>query len=451
MRLLLFGAGKLYQEIKRELRPFHILAIIDNDEKKHGQVLDGHPIISPKSVNAYQFDYIVLTNSYQEDTRRQLIELGIDTRKIVMNISELFLEKLCVRRAKIYRGLRASLRNDVKRVLLIAHDLSEGGAQNVLLNVARWFAAEGFNIEVFAVGGETILYEFLKIGAQVSIYDEYNFTEEEVEAFKGRYDLAVANTLLVYDMVLKFFQSIPVLWWLHEADVYFEHCQIKRAEFALLRKVNIFAGGERVQESFYQYAGYKIPVLRYGIPLAYSNPSVHERFTFALIGYEEYRKGIDTYIHAVEENGDRWDDHYRFLVIGNTLEIQKKYSQCSKIEFLGQLSREALSTLYGEIDVLVCPSRDDPQPMVVTEAMMRRKCCIISDQTGQASLIENHREGIICKAGDADSLAECIQWVMEHEDAAKEIGEKAFGVYEQFFSIERFDERLSEIVTEIMK
>ncbi len=451
MRLLLFGAGKMYQEIKRELKPFHILAIIDNDEKKHGQVLDGHPIVSPKSVNDYRFDYIVLTNSYQEDTRRQLIKLGIDKKKIATNISELFLEKLYVRRAYVYKGLRSNLRNDAKRVLLIAHDLSEGGAQNVLLNVARWFAAEGFNIEVFAVGGETILYEFLKIGAQVSIFDEYNFTEEEVEAFKDRYDLAVANTLLVYDMVLKFSQSIPVLWWIHEADVYFEHCQIKRETFALLKKVNIFAGGERVQESFYQYAGYEIPVLRYGIPLEYSNSSVHGRFTFALIGYEEYRKGIDAYVQAVEENGDRWDEHYRFLVIGNTLEIQKKYFQCSKIEFLGQLSHEALSTLYGEIDVLVCPSRDDPQPMVVTEAMMRRKCCIISDQTGQASLIENYREGIICKAGDADSLAECIQWVMEHNDAVKEIGEKAFGVYEKFFSIEKFDERLNEIVTEIIK
>lgn len=451
MRLLLFGAGNMYQEMKRELRPFHILAIIDNDEKKHGEILDGHPIISPKSVNKYLFDYIVLTNSYISDTKRQLMEMGIDEKKIVTDISTLFLGKLHVRKSKVYRSLKSNLRNGAKKVLIIAHDLNEGGAQGLILHMARWFTTKGFNTELFAIGGETMLYEFLKIGAQVSIYDEYNFNDNEMTFFKGRYDLVVANTLLVYDMVLKFFQSTPVLWWIHEADVYFERCHIKREVFTSLKEVNTFAVGERIQKSFYKYAGYEIPILRYGIPLEHSMPIVHNKFTFALIGYEEYRKGVDIFVNAVEKNGDRWGDNYRFLVIGNTIETQKLYSKCKKIQFLGQLPHDAINTLYGEIDVLVCPSRDDPQPVVITEAMMRKKCCIISDQTGQALLIENHREGVICKAGDVDSLTECIQWVMDHRDAGREIGEKAFAVYEKFFSIKVFDKRLNEIVTKIMQ
>lgn len=450
MKLLLFGAGNLYQEMKHELKSFHILAIIDNDKKKHGQMLDGHLIISPKTANDYEFDYIVLTNSYKKDTKRQLIELGIDEKKIANDINALFLEKLHVRKVKKYRSLKSNLQNSAKRVLLIAHDLGEGGAQGLLFNMAKWFIMKGFYVELFAIGRETILHEFLKIGVQISIYDQFDFTDEEMEDFKNKYDLVVANTLLVYDVVLKFFKNIPILWWIHEADIYFEKCQIKRETFNVLKKINIFAEGERVQKSFYKYAGYEIPVLRYGIPSEYSKP-VHHRLTFALIGYEEYRKGMDIYISAVEKNENKWDDDYRFLIIGNTPEIQKKYSRCEKIQFLGELSHDTINTLYGEIDVLVCPSRDDPQPVVITEAMMQKKCCIISDQTGQATLIKNYREGRICKAGDVDSLAGCIQWVIDHEDARKEIGENAFEVYKKFFSTETFYRRLNEIVTEIVQ
>ena len=41
--------------------------------------------------------------------------------------------------------------------------------------------------------------------------------------------------------------------------------------------------------------------------------------------------------------------------------------------------------------------------------------------------------------------------VMDHKDARRKIGEKAFEVYEKFFSIEAFNKKLNEIVTEIMQ
>jgi glycosyltransferase involved in cell wall biosynthesis len=46
---------------------------------------------------------------------------------------------------------------------------------------------------------------------------------------------------------------------------------------------------------------------------------------------------------------------------------------------------------------LICASRDDPMPVVVTEAMMFSKVCICSENTGSANIIQDGNSGFVYK------------------------------------------------------
>lgn len=47
-KILVFGTGNEYKNYKKWLQTAEIAALIDNDEKKQGTVVDNLPVIAPK-------------------------------------------------------------------------------------------------------------------------------------------------------------------------------------------------------------------------------------------------------------------------------------------------------------------------------------------------------------------------------------------------------------------
>lgn len=83
MKVLLFGASTGGQNfIKNHINDYEILAVVDNDENKHGLFLEGIPIISPTEITAYQFDQIIIASMYVESISKQLVSLGVEADKI---------------------------------------------------------------------------------------------------------------------------------------------------------------------------------------------------------------------------------------------------------------------------------------------------------------------------------------------------------------------------------
>ncbi|QCR31512.1 LicD family protein [Lysinibacillus sp. SGAir0095] len=81
--ILLFGASLGGQNfIKNHINDYNFLAIIDNDEQKHGKLLSNIEIISPRSIHNYNFDKIIVTSMYVDSISKQLAELGIPEQRI---------------------------------------------------------------------------------------------------------------------------------------------------------------------------------------------------------------------------------------------------------------------------------------------------------------------------------------------------------------------------------
>lgn len=83
-RLLIFGCGKKAKEVSRYISKRHniILCYIDNDSQKVGGHYLGKPIIAPIKILSLKYDYILLASVYWREMRQQLLEIGVDAKRI---------------------------------------------------------------------------------------------------------------------------------------------------------------------------------------------------------------------------------------------------------------------------------------------------------------------------------------------------------------------------------
>lgn len=91
---------------------------------------------------------------------------------------------------------------------------------------------------------------------------------------------------------------------------------------------------------------------------------------------------------------------------------------------------------------MVCPSREDSLPIVMTEAMMYSKPCIASDSTGTADYIKDGINGFVCKTEDSEDLCEKMRYFIHHQEKIEIMGKEARKVYEEYFTMDKFADRL---------
>ena len=123
--------------------------------------------------------------------------------------------------------------------------------------------------------------------------------------------------------------------------------------------------------------------------------------------------------------------------------------QVPQICLTGELSQEQVDKMYELIDVLVCPSRSDPMPIVVTQAMQHRKPCIISDQVGQSAFMKKGEAGFVFQSENERELAQLMVWFVEHPQDCEKIGEQARMIYEKYFSEDHMRKSLEVILKQI--
>ena len=122
-----------------------------------------------------------------------------------------------------------------------------------------------------------------------------------------------------------------------------------------------------------------------------------------LVGMQEERKGQDLLIQAIRRLPPELLKKCLFVFVGKPcyapilteiLAITEEYPR--NVLHIEELSRQDMLSLYMQIDCLICASRDDPMPIVVTEAMLMSKSVICSEHTGSADLLKQKDAGLIC-------------------------------------------------------
>ena len=176
---------------------------------------------------------------------------------------------------------------------------------------------------------------------------------------------------------------------------------------------------------------------------------------FITIGYIEHRKGQDILLEAIKGLEDEFRKKAEFIFVGqNTSLMAQNLIEASgnipEIVITGLVDREEIDTLLDRSDVLVCPSREDPMPTVAAEAMMHGLPCLISDTTGTVQYIGDGIDSIVFQSGNAEQLREMLRRCIRGSYNLKEMGRNARGVYEKYFSMQAFENRLMELVEDLV-
>lgn len=450
MKIIIFGTGQLYKKYKDRLSFCEIVAFLDNDINKQGKILDGHLVDSPNNVfiNNYHYDFIIILSKFYLEMREQLLRIGVPADRIIDK------EHRCgFPQIRYVNELNAvdNLQLNKGKILLVTHAMNYTGAPLMLYNMAKVLKRNQFEVCVYTEYWGELVMKYLQAGIHVHKFDDFAFSEGEIELYFSKYDMIVVNTVVLFRLItkLKSLQK-PIIWWLHEEEDTYRTFHIEKKDITRYAHLHIYGVGNRAINAFRAVAGETaVKQLVYGIDHEENTNQVvmKEKLTFAVIGFVCKRKAQNFFVQAVRENWHLWKDKARFVIVGDIAKDQRnEIEKGGIIQVTGAIDHDKMLEIYSAIDVVVCPSLYDPMPVVLAEGMMNRKICIASDMTGTAEFIEPYRNGLICKAGDVGSLSECIQWVIDHRDKMAEIGEQAYETYKNHFSMKSFEQNVMSIV-----
>lgn len=452
MRLIIFGAGKMYQEYKEKFRrDIEIIAIIDNQADKWGKMIDGIMIYPPSYIENLKYDGVFLLSAYYHDMQLQLRKMGIPENKIYTIDSHI--ETLLPEEPVQYYGslCRETMR---KKILVFSHALSSTGAQNVLYQAVCILRKNNYQVAVVSKSDGVLRDRFIEIDVPVIIIRDIHSKKEEVAKLVDWSDMIFVNTLLLYDTVFEVSKyNKKLIWWIHESG----ELKYVGAELRTIEKrdnVFIYAVSPLVKRLIWKECGDKLKIecLTYGLP-KYNVQAAHkneqDKVIFAVIGWIGYIKGQDIFLDAVDKLPADTKKQAEFWIIGGgelSPDDKKIVGKYSCIKVLGEIENTKMHEIYNEIDVVVSSSREDAMPVVVTEGCMAGKLVIISDSIGTAEFIEHGKTGLIFKNEDVNELAGWMEWAVGHRMQAKQIGTASQAVYEQYFSFEAFSDNLLAVI-----
>jgi glycosyltransferase involved in cell wall biosynthesis len=166
-----------------------------------------------------------------------------------------------------------------------------------------------------------------------------------------------------------------------------------------------------------------------------------------------YEKGIFTLLKAAKILENRKKD-FKILLAGGAhlwsglgldernklelkvLDISKKMEN---IEILGTVPYVNMPSLFSSSDIFVFPSEwEEPLGLASIEAMACGLPVVGSDVGGVSEVIVNGKTGLLVKPSKPGELADALEYILDNELVAKDMGKKGRERVEKMFSIDTY-------------
>lgn len=455
LKVIIFGTGNYYRLSKKYIDMDQVTCFVDNDADKAGTFLDGKVIVTPEDADFQECDYVLVLVMRYQDILKQLAGMGVaeDKIKLYPDLDDLFQVNM-----KIYSDNQTydfkhwAEEQQEKKVMLVCHELTRNGVSVVLMHVARILKKMGYRPLMSALLEGELIEELREndidyIPQMNMLYGGKLFAELVWEM-----DFVIVGTIGIADVARRIAHTdVPIVWWIHESNDKDFH------DFPLVIRDNVhyYAGGKRVVECFIRhYSQIPIEKMLYCLPdnLAKKKSGDHV-FRIGIIGLIYLRKAQDIFVAAVKKIPDEKKTGTSFEIVGKYLEpvidLDKVLRGNPEIKYVGEMSQKELNDYFAGLDLLVCPSRDDPMPVVVTQAMQYGIPCIVSDQVGQSEYMIDGENGFVFPSEDVEALKEKIIYCIENKNNLKKIGAESRKIYERYFSENAMEESLWKIVKRI--
>lgn len=465
MKIVVFGAGRRYQRRKEEFlfsTDDELVAIIDNNQEIQGKYMDGVPVLAVENIWTIDFDKVILMSVKADEMKEQLVQLGVDIKKIwywERYESKKKIETFCLHCRDMLDFAER------KRILVISPSLGYHGGALTAVYAAKVLKQRNYHVVLMASGGNpTFIDEMEKQGLNILICSTLPYLYLEEWAFIEQFDAVIVNVFPMILCAIEISKQKPVIWWIHEASISYKETLVQFSEYAKteqMDRINIYGVSRIAQDNFNYYFPNRITkTLAYGIPdelKSIGNKKREDRVIFAIIGVVMPLKAQDLFLEAVKHMREELKSKAEFWIIGflgqdsYSNKIKEMVSNEASAALLGEMTRSEIQNAFEKIDVLVCPSVEDSLPIVVTEALMYGKACIVSDSVGMADYITEGKNGFVFPKGNRKALSEKMDWIIENREQLWQIGQNARQTYEDHFTLECFGERLEKIVHNVLE
>ena len=180
------------------------------------------------------------------------------------------------------------------------------------------------------------------------------------------------------------------------------------------------------------------------------------RLELLYVGRLSIEKGVDVLIAAaglLKASGVA----FRLRIIGSGPEEQRLRSRVDEAEldgyvvFLGPVPRLELGALYCSADVVCVPSRSDPLPTVVLEAMASGRLVLGSKVGGIPFMVQDGQTGWLVPPGDPSALAQLILDISSAPLALTGMSLVARQMVTERFNWDGIGIRLSEVISRVIE
>ena len=459
MKILVFGTGNYYSQYKQYINMEDVLFFLDNNKEKWGKKLDQKLIVSPHEVDYRECDFVLILIYQDSEVIEQLLSLGVQAEKIknYLDIPKLYNVVPTVVSVNGNVALKQWKKESEKRnIFVCSHEFSRTGVPVALMNLCILLKKMGYYVLFSALSGGTLEQEIYDNEIDYITDLKFFYNDENVlDIIKG-FDIIFIGAMASSEFAIAVSEvNKPIVWWLHESsDVAYE-------KYKVLKKDNIYyyAGGKRVVKTFKKYyRNIYIKEMLYSLPDdVYIDKKKNDKVTFAVIGSIEKRKAQDIFVEAIGQIREELKNKSRYIIVGRNhpteslIDLPLVLEQHPYLEWIDEVSQEELKNIYKMVDVLVCPSRDDPMPIVVTQALQNGIPCIVSDEVGQSEYLINGNGGIVFPSEDVHALAEAMTKYIEDSERIEQSCKEAKNVFKNHFSEATMKKNLEEIFSVLIR
>ncbi len=456
-KVIVFGMGRIYKNNKYKImnvKSIEIVGYIDNDKALQGTKVDKKDVFAPEKILQLEYDCIIIMSTYSAEMTMQLLSLGVEKNKICeFRNLDLFFDNYFMtdnfnkaQLAKVHEVLNCSYKSE-KIIAMYTSEILLAGGAIVFLYLVRAFKELGYYPIVISIHDGVLKHEFDNLDIPILISGFTGSVEKQIVENSA---VVIINTFQCYPIISIIPQNKKIYWWIHEPSEFYSP---NAPSFSGddYKNLKVLAVSEIAKRNFLEYNQFEdVDILHYGIPDSRSEKKYTNKLVFAIVGNIYKRKGHDIFLEAIKNLNCDELEQCEFYVVGKNSdnEIYEQLEQFSnkKIILTGELPLKEVEEIRRNIDVLICCSREDPFPTVVTEAMMSGITVLGSSEIGNAKYITDGYNGFIYgKAEEFDKLTEKVRWIIKNRGKITTIGENARATYEKYFTIEALKANIKQV------
>ncbi|MDR4948593.1 glycosyltransferase family 4 protein [Neobacillus cucumis] len=171
-------------------------------------------------------------------------------------------------------------------------------------------------------------------------------------------------------------------------------------------------------------------------------PELKDRRYIFSLGRMVEEKGFDTIIEAAAIVKEQKRD-YIFVIAGKGPRLKNYQKQVFErglndhVLFIGYVTDDLRNALIQGCEIAVIPSLYEPFGIVVLETMVLGKPTVVSNTGGMKGIVKHLQSGMLMVPGNSQSLLEQIEFLINHPEKAKEIGNKGKQIVESLYGWKR--------------